>query len=302
LSVFTKAVVGFTHAAPVRSVITKTTAGRRLAHRFVAGDTLTQAVTVARQLNDAGLLVSLDHLGEEVTDRPTALAARRDYLDCIDSIAAEGLDANISIKLTQLGLAFDPPLAAEAVSELAGKAREAGTTVTIDMEDSRFTAATVDLYATAQKEHGNLGLALQTYLYRTVEDLRRLAPLGGHLRLCKGAYVEPPDIAYQTRHEVSAAFAALLEELMAADKVRPAIATHDLALIDLAKSLGAGRTNFEFQMLYGVRTAVQKELAAQGFPMRVYVPFGSHWYPYLTRRLGERPANLGLFLRAFVGR
>jgi len=294
--------VGLTHAAPVRSVITKTAAGRRVAHRFVAGDTLVQAVAVAHQLNDAGLLVSLDHLGEEVTDRSTALSARRDYLDCIDGIAAEGLDANISIKLTQLGLAFDLPLAAEAVAVLAGKAAETGTTVTIDMEDSRFTAATVDLYATAQKEHGNLGLALQTYLYRTVEDLRRLAPLGGHLRLCKGAYVEPPDIAYQTRHEVSAAFAALLEELMSAEKVRPAIATHDLALIDLAKSLGVGRTNFEFQMLYGVRPAVQKELAAQGFPMRVYVPFGSHWYPYLTRRLGERPANLGLFLRAFVGR
>ena len=170
------------------------------------------------------------------------------------------------------------------------------------MEDSRFTQATIDIYAAAQPRHGNLGIALQAYLHRTPEDLERLMPLGGHIRLCKGAYAEPPEIAFQSREEVTAAFLALLEDLMTQEDTRPAIATHDERLIDRAKELARHRSGgFEFQMLYGVRPELQRRLRDDGYDLRIYVPFGSQWYPYLTRRLAERPANLVFFLRSVVG-
>jgi proline dehydrogenase len=170
------------------------------------------------------------------------------------------------------------------------------------MEDSDHIAATVDLYEKAQSSHGNLGLALQACLRRTPGDLERLIPLGGHLRLCKGAYVEPADIALQSRSEVDAAFARQLRSLMGSEGALPAIATHDQALVDLTRALATDRNQpFEFQMLYGVRPALQRELVAAGYPLRVYLPFGSQWYPYLTRRLAERPANTWFFVRSVFG-
>lgn len=302
MSTFTRLVVAATHNPVARKVITGTRPGRSLAHRFVAGDTLDQAVAAARQVTAAGMLVSLDLLGEEVADRDGALAARRGYLDCLERVASEGIVANISVKLTQLGLSFDTGLAREAVDELASRAAATSTTVTIDMEDSRFTQATVDLYADAQARHGNLGVALQAYLRRTPSDLERLAPLGGHIRLCKGAYVEAGEIAFTDKQEVRAAFARLLEFLMRHESVRPAIATHDDRLIALTRALAPRRRSpFEFQMLYGVRPQLQQELLAAGHPVRVYTPYGSQWYAYLTRRLAERPSNAVFFLRALVG-
>ena len=170
------------------------------------------------------------------------------------------------------------------------------------MEDSRYTADTVDIYQEAQGRFDHLGLALQSYLRRTPEDLRRLAPLGGHIRLCKGAYVEAEAVAFTDSDDVDAAYARLLEVLMADDRVMPAIATHDPRLIELTRKFALHRrAPFEFQMLYGVRPNTQRELARAGYPVRVYVPYGSRWYPYLVRRLGERPANLGFFLRALTG-
>lgn len=283
-------------------MVTTTRPGRALAGRFVAGDTLDDAVAAAREINADGLRVSLDHLGEEVHDRDSATQATDEYLESLHRIADEGLDANISIKPTQLGLAIDEGLALESIGRLAEGAEQTGTTVTIDMEDSRYTEATVTLYEKAQTEHGNLGIAVQSYMHRTPEDLSRLIPLAGHIRLCKGAYVEPSELAHQSREDVDAAFVSQLRLLMGAEEVRPAVATHDQALIDLTRSLAPERDGyFEFQMLYGVRTELQRRLVEEGYPVRVYLPFGSQWYPYLTRRLAERPANAWFFVRAALG-
>jgi len=302
LSVFSKLVVSTTQARPVEKLVTGTKPGKALARRFVAGDNLDDAVRVARSLNGEGFVVSLDLLGEEVRNRDTAVAARDEYLECLESIAVEGLEANISVKLTQLGLNIDHALAGEAVDRLAVAAKAIGTTVTIDMEDSDHTAATVELYAKAQKTHGNLGLALQAYLRRTPDDLSRLIPLGGHIRLCKGAYVEPASIALRSKSEVDAAFAQQIRALMTSTGALPAIATHDQAMVDLTRDLARTRNQpFEFQMLYGVRPTLQRELVAAGFPLRVYLPFGSQWYPYLTRRLAERPSNTWFFVRSVFG-
>lgn len=290
------------HARPVEKMVTTTRPGRALAGRFVAGNTLDDAVKSARTLNAGGLRVSLDHLGEEVHSSDSAVQATDEYLESLHRISDEGLDANISIKPTQLGLAIDEGLALESIGRLAEAASETGTTVTIDMEDSRYTEATVSLYEKAQAEHRNLGIAVQSYMHRTPSDLDRLVPLDGHIRLCKGAYVEPADVAFQSKTEVDEAFADQLEVLMGSEGVRPAVATHDSRLVDLTRELASGRdAYFEFQMLYGVRSELQRQLVAEGFPVRVYVPYGSQWYPYLTRRLAERPANAWFFVRAALG-
>ena len=296
-------VVATAEAAPVRSMVTGTRSGRALARRFVAGDTLNEAIGVAQALNHQGMKSSLDLLGEEVHSAAEVEAALMGYVACLDQIAAHEIEGNISIKLTQLGLAFDPGLTRTTLERLAASAARLNLTVTIDMEDSTYTQAAVDLYAAAQPVYGNLGLALQAYLRRTPEDLKRLMPLGGHIRLCKGAYVEPETVAFTTKSEVDAAFARLLHMLMGHEGVMPAVATHDPKLIELTRQLDGLRTNpFEFEMLYGVRPQAQKELAEAGFPVRIYVPYGLKWYPYLVRRLAERPANLGFFMRALLGR
>lgn len=286
-------------STPVEKMFTTTRPGRAVAERFVAGDTLDSAVEVARRLNGDGYLVSLDLLGEEVKDRESAVRATDEYVASLDRIENDGLDANISIKPTQLGLAIDEALAAESVTRLGARAKEVGTTVTIDMEDSRYTGATVSLYETAQTATANFGIALQAYLHRTPGDIERLSRSGGHIRLCKGAYVETDDVAITAKSGVDAAYADQLRVLMGHAGVKPAIATHDESLLDLAIGLAAARPEpFEFQMLYGVRPDLQRRVIAAGFPLRIYLPFGSQWYPYLTRRLGERPANAWFFARA----
>jgi proline dehydrogenase len=287
---------------PVRRMFTSGRWGRRVAMRFVAGETLDEAVAVARGLNAQGFLVSLDLLGEHVTDAALASQSAAGYGVCLDRIQAEGLDANISVKLTQLGLGLDDGLARRFLGELATRAAGAGTTVTVDMEESALTEVTLDLYCRAQAEHGNLGLALQAALRRTPADLERVLPLGGHIRLCKGAYDEPAEVALRRRDQVTAAYASLLAELMACEGLRPAVATHDSELVARARELARRRQQpFEFQMLYGVRFSLQAELVAAGFPVRVYLPYGVAWYPYLTRRLAERPSNVWFFARAFFG-
>lgn len=284
-------------------MITGTAPGRALARRFVAGDTLDDVVEVARRINSEGMSVSLDFLGEEVHDEASVVAATDEYIESIDRIHHEGLDANVSVKPTQLGLAIDESHAISAVGRLASRAAQLGMTITLDMEDSRYTDATVRLYEKAQSEYGNLGIALQAYMRRTPDDLERLIPLGGHIRLCKGAYVEPEDVALASKEEVDRAFESQMRSLMAAEQTKPAIATHDLELVQLAESLALERKSpFEFQMLYGVRRELQRRLVDDGYPLRIYLPFGSQWYPYLTRRLAERPANAWFFVRAAVGR
>lgn len=291
-----------TGAAPVERMVTGTRPGRALAARFVAGDTLDEAVVVTRRLNEDGFSVSLDLLGEEVRDRNSALAAIDEYVECLDRIGADRLGANIAIKPTQLGLAIDESLATEAIDRLGQRAAQVETTVTIDMEDSRYTEATIRLFEKGQPTHGNLGIAIQSCMRRTPSDLSRIISLGGHIRLCKGAYVEAPEVALTTRSEVDAAYATQLRMLMGETATKPAVATHDGALVDLTRQLAKERAGeFEFQMLYGVRPELQSQLVAEGYPLRIYLPFGSQWYPYLTRRLAERPANVMLFARALFG-
>jgi proline dehydrogenase len=302
-AVVVRVVLAITRWRWVTWLFTRTRIGRRVALRFVAGETLDDAAPVVRGLNDAGMPVSLDHLGEHVADRGAAEAARDAYLACLDRIAADGLDANISVKLTQLGLGLDDDLCAASLDALAGRAVSLGLTVTIDMEDSAHTGATLRLYEAAQKEHGNLGVAVQAYLHRTPADLDRIIPLGGHVRLCKGAYDEPVAVALQSRVDIDSAFDRLLRVLMDAPETMPAVATHDGDRIAVALDLAAHRVGpWEFQMLYGIRAKLQRELVGAGHPMRVYVPYGDSWYPYLTRRIAERPANVWFFIRALVGR
>lgn len=298
-----RAVLAVTDRGPVRRLFSHSGPGRTLALRFVAGETLDEAIEVARRLNGRGAIVSMDHLGEHVTDPGLAHQARDDYLACLDRIGAEGLDANISVKLTQLGLGLDDGLAAASLAALAQRALDIGTSVSIDMEESRHTQATIDIYSALQPQYGNLGIAVQSYLRRTERDLARLMALGGHIRLCKGAYQEPADLAFTRQADVDAAYDRALQALMAVDGVMPAIATHDRDRIALAERLAPTRRGyFEFQMLYGVRRPLQDELLDAGYPLRIYVPYGSAWYPYLTRRLAERPANMAFFLRAALGR
>jgi proline dehydrogenase len=303
VSLLGRLVLAVTRRRLVRKLFTARGWGRRVATRFVAGESLDDAVRVTRELNARGFLVSLDHLGEHVSDARLAAQARDHYLACIERIAAEGLQANISVKLTQLGLGLDDRLAEESLRALAGRAVAAGTTVTVDMEESALTQVTVDLYCRVQAGHGNLGLALQAYLHRTPADLARVMPLGGHLRLCKGAYDEPDEVAVRRRDQVDDAFRALLGDLMAGEGIRPAVATHDHRMVAAARELARTRKSpFEFQMLYGVRPSLQAELVEAGYPLRVYVPYGESWYPYLTRRMAERPANFWFFARALFGR
>ncbi|MGI9586554.1 MAG: proline dehydrogenase family protein [Acidimicrobiia bacterium] len=295
------AVLAVTDRTVTRKLITDTRAGRAVADRFVAGDTLDSAVAVAVELNDAGMSVSLDHLGEHVLDMAEAERATATYLACLDQIATAGIDSNISIKLTQLGLGLDNDAAASHLDALARAASSSGTTVTVDMEESEHTDATVDMYAAAQKRHGNLGIAIQSYLHRSADDLDKLIPLGGHIRLCKGAYAEPNSIAYQGS-DVDASYDRLGSLLMNSSGVKPAIATHDDDRLGRILDLASHRKQpWEFQMLYGVRRDRQADLVADGYQVRVYVPYGAAWYPYLTRRMAERPANMMFFARALVG-
>lgn len=298
-----KVVLGATNAGPVRDLLTRTKPGRAVALRFVAGETLDDATMATKELNDNGAGVSLDHLGEHVTGLDEAASARDDYLACIDRIEASHLEANISVKLSQLGLAIDAQFASDALVQLAERAAQAGTTVTVDMEESEHTEATIVAFEGAQSAVGNLGVAVQAYLFRTRGDVDRVIRRGGHIRLCKGAYAEPADVAIQKSGDVDANFEVLLRVLMGTPDVVPAVATHDSALVDLTIELARSRPEpWEFQMLYGVRQSLQRELIRSGYPLRVYVPYGVAWYPYLTRRLAERPANLAFFARAVVGR
>lgn len=298
-----RTVLAVTERDFVRRAFTNTKPGRALARRFVAGESLDEAVAVAHELIAAGFDVSLDHLGEHVSHRQEAMQARNDYMACLDRIGSAGLSANISVKLTQLGMGLDDDLAASSLGELALRAAEVGTTVTVDMEESEYTDSTIAIYEKAQSEHGNLGIAVQSYLKRTRADLGRLIPLGGHIRLCKGAYAEPGEVAFQSNDDVNAEFDQLLGMLMAAQETKPAIASHDEARITAAKRLIPDReAPYEFQMLYGVRGPLQRQLLDEGLPVRIYVPYGAAWYPYLTRRLAERPANTLFFMRALFGR
>ncbi|MGI9529101.1 MAG: proline dehydrogenase family protein [Acidimicrobiia bacterium] len=297
------AVLAVADRSVTRGLITQTSAGKAVAQRFIAGNRLDEAVAVATALNEQGMPVSLDHLGEHVTVMDEAERATESYLECLEAISTAGLDANISVKLTQLGMGLDDEAAVANLSKLGAAAARVGTSVTVDMEESQHTGTTIDVYEQVQKTHGNLGIAVQSYLHRTAEDLDRIIPLGGHIRLCKGAYAEPSEIAFQSGHDVDASFDRLAALLMHSKGVKPAIASHDDARLAPVLEFADHRSEpWEFQMLYGVRRDRQRELVDAGHNVRVYVPYGSAWYPYFSRRLAERPANLTFFARALLGR
>jgi proline dehydrogenase len=279
--------------------------GLRLgARRFVAGETLDQAVPVLRELNRQGLATNTTLLGEGVTDRVETRAVVAAYSEVLERIRAEELSTNVALKLTHLGLALDEELAFENVAELVRKAASVENFIRIDMEESPYVDATLRIYRRLREAgHDNVGTVLQTYLYRTPEDLERLLPLQPNLRIVKGAYLEPAAIAYPDKEDVDRAYARIVERGLEAGAYL-AVATHDESLIShvdsFAKRNGIERGRFEFQMLYGVRPGLQRDLVAQSHKVLVATPYGPDWYPYLMRRLAERPANLGFFLRNLV--
>ena len=275
--------------------------GQRLAGRFVAGDTLEDGMTVARSLRAQGIAAMLDHLGEEVESPGQAAEAADAYVRALKRIAEEpDLDCNISVKLTQLGLKASRELCGENLERVlqAATGRERRTLVMIDMEARQYVDPTLDVYLSLRSTYPNVGVCLQAYLFRSADDCARIGGPGATIRIAKGAYLEPPEVAYQTRREVRRSFARLAATLLVAGSTVH-LATHDPKLIEGAtafvRTRSISRKRYEFQMLHGVRRDLQTDLARQGEPVRVYVPYGTSWYPYLTRRLAERPANLWFF-------
>ena len=274
------------------------------ARRFIAGETIEEAIAAARGLQARGLMLTLDYLGESVRTMAEADAATREYMRLIDVIVASGIERNISLKLTQLGVDIDRATCVDNLRRILEPAQRHGFFVRLDMENSPYTEVTLEVFETLwQQEYRSLGVALQSYLHRTEADVRRMNALGARVRLVKGAYKERPTVAYRHKAEVDAAYVRLMK-LLLDDGTYPAIATHDEAMIAEtrahADARGIASDRFEFQMLYGIRRDLQTSLAAAGYRVRIYVPFGRQWFPYFMRRLGERPANVGFVIRGIL--
>ena len=286
---------------PVRHLVTERTLGQRVAGRFVAGPALEDGIRVARELRDRGLGTILDHLGENVESKEQAVAATDDYVLAILALRSRPeIGGAVSVKLTQLGLDLSVDGCHENMERLLAVAAEADPPilVMIDMEARQYVEATLEVYLALRERHPNVGVCLQSYLYRTADDAARIAGPNAIVRMTKGAYLEPPEVAYQDRRDVFRSFAALARDLLAAGSTVH-FATHDPRLVAGAKAYVHGervpRERYEFQLLYGIRRDLQGELMAEGEPVRIYVPYGTQWYPYLTRRMAERPANLWFF-------
>ncbi len=277
---------------------------RSFARRFIAGETIEEAIAAARDIQAQGLLLTLDYLGESVATLDEATAATREYLRMIDVIVASGIERNVSLKLTQLGLDVDKATCVDNLRRILEPAQRHGFFVRIDMENSPYTDVTLHIFETLwQQQYRNVGVVLQSCLYRSEDDARRVMALGGRIRLVKGAYKEPKTVAYQQKAEVDEAYVRIMKMLLEGAHY-PAIATHDPAILDEttrhATARGLTGDRFEFQMLYGIRRDLQASLMAGGYRMRVYVPFGQQWFPYFMRRLGERPANVGFVLKSLL--
>jgi proline dehydrogenase len=275
--------------------------GGGFARRFIAGESVEEAVLAVRGLAARGLLLTLDYLGESVATAEAADAATRDYLGILDTIVQSGIERNVSVKLTQLGLDVDRATCVDNLRRILDPATEHGFFVRIDMENSPYTDVTLQIFETLWGQgYRNIGVVVQSYLMRTDADVKRINAVGARVRLVKGAYKEPKTVAYQNKADVDAAFVALMHVLLD-EGTYPAIATHDPEMIEATKRYatekGYAQDRFEFQMLYGIRRDLQAALAAEGYRMRVYVPFGKQWFPYFMRRLGERPANVGFVLK-----
>ena len=298
------ALIRLANAGPIRRMVTSHDLLREFAQRFVAGEELGDGIAVAQALNTQGLTVSLDYLGESVRKTSEADRAVTAYLEALEAISRDQVEAYISLKLTQLGLDVGAEAAVVRLRRILERARELHVFVRIDMESSAYTQRTLDVHGRLWGEgFRNVGIVLQAYLYRTAADVQRAIELQIPVRLCKGAYLEPGRVAFQSKAAVDANYAQLMEQLLLRG-TSPAIATHDERLIRLAHEIARREKieaeRYEFQMLFGVRRDVQLGLVRQGYRTRIYLPYGREWYPYLTRRLAERPANVGFFLRALV--
>lgn len=274
------------------------------ARRFIAGETVEEAIAAARVLQSRGLLLTLDYLGESVSTIDEANAATREYVRLIDVIVASGIERNISLKLTQLGIDIDRATCIDNMRRILEPGQRHGFFVRIDMENSAYTDVTLQVFETLwQQQYRSIGVVLQASLHRTEQDLQRMNELGARVRLVKGAYKEPESVAFQHKAEVDAAFRQHARVLLDGGTY-PALATHDEAIIADACAYATERAippeRYEFQMLFGIRRDLQTSLVARGYAVRIYVPYGREWFPYFMRRLGERPANVGFVLRSLV--
>jgi proline dehydrogenase len=295
-----------------KNLIMKIGLARRSALRFVAGDTLEDAITTTRRLNENGLEVTLDHLGESVTDEAGARKAAQAYHEMIDAIAEGDVRATVSLKLTQLGLDIREDLCMENMRAILNRAQAAGNHVTIDMENTDHTDATLKVFRTLREdyEYDNVGTVIQAYLYRSEDDMKALASEGAFVRLCKGAYKEPPELAFPKKADVDANFVKLTQLYLSPEAQQAGaylgIATHDEKMIDAAKRYikanHVPQEHFEFQMLYGIRSKLQEQLRDEGYKVRIYVGYGTEWYPFFMRRLAERPANVWFVISNFLRR
>jgi len=276
---------------------------RRLSERFVAGETLAQAIDTAKRVNSEGLYVTLDHLGENVTSLAEAAAFRDEYIRALEEIHAAGLNANVSIKLTTFGLDLDESVCRENVARLVQVAAQQNNFVRVDMESSAYTSRTLNVVMDLHARYGCVGCVIQAYLRRSSDDIEQLCRQGIRVRLCKGAYLEPSSVAFESKTDVDKNYIQLMKVLLEKGTY-PAIATHDAAIIEeterFAAAHGIAPSSFEFQMLYGIRRDIQQRLVAQSYRMRLYIPYGKAWYPYFMRRLAERPANVLFLLRNLI--
>jgi len=275
---------------------------KKLTTRFVAGETIAEAVEAIRKINDAGCSASFDHLNESVGSAAETKAEVTEYLQVLEQIDATGINSNVSIKLSQFGLEIDPELAYQNARVIVEDATRRGKFVRVDMEGTTVTQATIDIFKRLRAEFGlnDVGIVLQSYLYRTLEDAQGLVKIPARIRLCKGAYNEPPEVAYPEKKDVDENYVRVMKLLLSSGLYH-GIATHDPKMIEatiqFAQQQGIAKEAFEFQMLYGVRRDLQTQLARDGYNVRVYVPYGKHWYPYFMRRLAERPANIWFVMK-----
>ena len=275
---------------------------KKLTTRFVAGDTIDEVIPIIREINRENSTASFDHLNESVESATEAEREVAEYLNILAKIDEQKVRSNVSIKLTQFGLGLDPELAYRNARRVVEEAHRRGNFVRVDMEDSSVTQTTIDIFKRLRAEFGlnDVGIVLQSYLYRTLADAQELIKLPARIRICKGAYFEPPEVAYSDKKDVDANYVKVMQLLLSSG-IYHGIATHDPkmidATIDFAQREGIGKEKYEFQMLFGVRRDLQHQLARDGFNMRVYVPYGKHWYPYFMRRLAERPANIWFVLK-----
>ena len=273
-----------------------------MSHRFVAGEELAEAISAARVCNDQGMLVSLDYLGENVLTAADSQRARDAYLEVFDRIAAEKLNANVSCKLTQLGLDLSPEFSEGQALSIVERAASYDNFLRVDMEGSAYTERTLEVVKKVRQRSPAIGTVIQAYLYRSEQDVQDLLAIGCRIRLCKGAYSEPPQLAFPKKEDVDANYIKLVRLLLPSGFYH-GIATHDPrmigATIRIAAESKVAKDDFEFQMLYGVRTDLQRQLVRDGYRLRIYIPYGRDWFPYFMRRLAERPANLGFFVRNF---